>query len=333
MSHSQKLLTAVLVGCVVALTSCGAQHDDNEKFVLVANNLPIPYWQAAAAGFTQAAAPLRVKIEIVGPDTFDPAAEQQAFQRAVQQKATGILVSVADPKLLQDDIDKAIAAGIPVITIDSDAPASKRLFSIGTNNYEAGLTGAKRLIAELKGKGNVVVFTMPEQTNLAERLKGYRDGLDSHSMIKIIQVVDIKGDPRVAFDTTTTILGDKKQHVDGFVCLEALAGKEVAAVLNNNKVTDRVVIAMDTDVETLDWIQKNVIAATIAQKPYTMAFVGMRMLDELYHHKVSPLDSNWSTNSFAPIPAYVDTGSTLVDKSNLEAFQQAKKSVGTSGQK
>jgi hypothetical protein len=46
---------------------------------------------------------------------------------------------------------------------------------------------------------------------------------------------------------------------------------------------------LDADPETLDWIQKGGIAATIAQKPYTMAYVGMQMLDILYHHKPAAL--------------------------------------------
>jgi ribose transport system substrate-binding protein len=90
-------------------------------------------------------------------------------------------------------------------------------------------------------------------------------------------VVDIQGDPRIAFDTTTQIIGKEKDTVDAFVCLEA--------TVCCYHVTDKVVIAMHTDPETLDWIKKGGIAATIAQKPYTMAYVGMQMLDNLDHHK------------------------------------------------
>jgi ribose transport system substrate-binding protein len=111
------------------------------------------------------------------------------------------------------------------------------------------------------------------------------------------------------------------------VCLEALAGKEVATVLDNNGVKNKVVMAMDTDPDTLEGIRKGTIAATISQKPYTMAYVGLKMLDDLYHHKLKNLDTDWSTDSFAPIPAFVDTGSTLIDKSNLDAFTAASKSV------
>ncbi len=154
-----------------------------------------------------------------------------------------------------------------------------------------------------------------------------RDGLEKNTQIKIVRVVDIQGDPRIAFDTATTIIGKEKDKVDAFVCLEAQAGKEIATVLSNNSVKNKIIMAFDTDPDTLDWIQKGVIAATISQKPYTMSFVGLKMLDDLYHHKLKTLDVDWSKDSFAPIPAFVDTGSSLVDKSNVDAFLQASKSV------
>ena len=97
-------------------------------------------------------------------------------------------------------------------------------------------------------------------------------------------------------------------------------------------MTDKVIIAMDTDPDTLEFIRKGVIAATISQKPYTMTFVGLKMLDDLYHHKLSSLSTDWSKDSFAPVPAFVDTGSSVVDKSNVETFLQSKQTA-TGGQK
>lgn len=313
---------------LVFLVSCGTGHDSDEKYFLISTNVKIPYWQAGAAGLFQAAQQLKVRSEFAGPDTYDPKAEQKALREAVQGKASGILISVADPALLKDDIDAAIAAGIPVITVDSDAPASKRLLFIGTDNYHAGQIGGQRLAKELNGKGNVVVFTIPEQANLKERLRGYRDALEATPQIKITRVVDMKGDSRLAFDTATEVLGnDKKEHVDAFVCLEALAGKEVATVLSQHAVKDKVILAMDTDEDTLSWIQKGVIVATISQKPYTMSFVGVKMLDDLYHHKLPTLSNDWAKDSFSPVPAFVDTGSSLVDKTNVDATIAASKSV------
>jgi ribose transport system substrate-binding protein len=169
---------------------------------------------------------------------------------------------------------------------------------------------------------------MPAQPNLNERLHGYRDALESSAQIKIVHIVDIKGDPRVAFDATNGFLAnDKKEHIDAFVCLEALSGNEVATVLDNNNIKGRTVIAMDTDPATLEWIKKGTIVATIAQKPFTMAFVGLKMLDMLHHQNLATLDSDWANDGFSPMPAFVDTGSQILDKSNVDSFSSATNSL------
>jgi ribose transport system substrate-binding protein len=328
-SHGFLRLSALIL-ISLFLLSCSNAHNSDEYFVFVSSNIQLPYWKTAGSGFSHAAAEFKgIRFDFTGPQSYDPKAERDALDQAVQKKATGILLSVADASVLKDSIDKAIAASVPVITIDSDAPSSKRLFFIGTNNYQAGFTGGQRLAQELKGKGNVVVFTMPDQPNLQDRLRGYKDALAKSPNIKITRVVDIQGDPRIAFDTTTQIVGKERDKVDGFVCLEAQSGKEVAGVLSSYKVTGKVVIAMDTDQETLDWIQKGVIAATIAQKPYTMAFVGMQMLDNLYHHKPPSLDADWAKDGYAPIPMFVDTGSDLIDKANVQSFIEAGKNLSS----
>lgn len=329
MLRLQRILQVPAILLTVFVLSCGSAHDADEYFVFVAANVQVPYWKVAGAGFSHAAGEFKVRFDYTGPQNYDPKAERDALEQAIQKKATGILLAVTDPSQLTDSINKAVAAGIPVITVDSDAPSSKRLFFIGTNNYQAGFMGGQRLAQELKGKGNVVVFTMPDQPNLQDRLRGYKNALARTPDIKITRVVDIQGDPRIAFDTTTQIIGKERDNVDAFVCLEAQSGKEVAGVLNSYHVAGKTVIAMDTDQETLDWIQKGVIAATIAQKPYTMAFVGMQMLDNLYHHKPSSLVQDWSKDSYAPVPVFVDTGSDLIDKSNVDSFIQAGKKLSS----
>jgi ribose transport system substrate-binding protein len=58
-----------------------------------------------------------------------------------------------------------------------------------------------------------------------------------------------------------------------------------------------------------------------------MAFGGMQMLDNLHHHKPAALDTDWSTDAFAPILSFVDTGSALIDKTNVDSSLQAKQSA------
>src|SRR5262245_49374892 len=275
---------------------------------------------------------MKVRTEMVGPSTYDEKAQVAYFQKAVRQKASGILVSPADSALMKPEIDAAIAAGIPVITFDSDSPGSRRLLFIGTNNYQAGVMGGEVAVRHLKGKGDVIVFTMPNQANLKERLDGYKSVLSSHPQIKIVEVIDVHGDPRIAFDKTMEVIGKGTPKVDAFVCLEAQSAKEVAEVLNRKGVKDKIVVAMDTDEETLEWIRKGVIVATIAQKPFTMAFFGLKMLDEL-HHQPSTQGYPAAKDPFATLPRFVDTGATLVDQSNVDEFVKARVSATNKSQK
>jgi ribose transport system substrate-binding protein len=309
------------------LLGCGgSEHDVREKYVLVAANIKVPYWQQAAAGLNRYAAEMRVKADFTGPDTYDPKAEHENFQEALKQKPTGILVSASAPNVLTSDIDAAIGQGIPVIAIDSDAPDSKRLFFIGTDNYKAGVMGAQMLAKGLGGKGNVVVFTMPEQANLKDRLRGYNDVFAEHPQIKITQVIDMRGDPRITFDRTMEIL-DKGGKVDAFVCLTSISGPEVAEVLGRKNITGKLVLAMDTDQRTLEGIQKGLITATIGQKPFTMAYLGAKLLDDLHHHPLKSLTVNWAQDPFSALPTFVDTGATLIDKSNVEDFIKSRTSA------
>jgi len=325
-----KKFSALVIGlaALAMLVGCGGRHDSDEHYYLVTANKSIPYWQAAGNGIIEGATQMKVHAEVVGPDTYDPANEKDEFHKLLSKspKPSGILVSPADPEGMKPEIDAAIAAGIPVITVDTDSPNSNRLFFIGTNNYQAGQLGGQVAAKALNGKGNVVVYTMPNQVNLEERLHGYKDVFEKYPGIKITQVIDIKGDPRIAFDQTQAML-DKKDNVDGFICLEAQAGKEVATVLDSNHLSGKkVIVAMDTDDKTLDWIKKGVIAATVAQKPYTMGYVGVKMLDD-YHHSAADIAKMASTKGpMSPLPAYVDTGATLVDKNNVDEIISAMQS-------
>jgi len=301
-------------------TSGCARHSNKEVFYLIATNVNLPYWQTAAAGFNSAAAQYKVSAKVVGPDSYDPAGELDALRKAIAAKPGGILISVADAAVVQPGIDEAVNAGIPVITMDSDAAGSRRLYFIGTNNLEAGRLGGKRVIEKLGGKGNVVFFTLGGQPNTDERLKGFKEVIATRPNIHIIDVVDIKGDARNAFDWTQSamaVTGPKK--IDAFICLEASSGKVVADAVKRSG-GGRLVMAWDVDQDTLDAIKAGTIDSTIAQKPFTMAYFGLKMLDEIYHAPPKQLGKDYSADSFAPYPAFIDTGTSLVDQSNVDLY-------------
>jgi ribose transport system substrate-binding protein len=316
---------------ILSFSGCSTNHHDPlEKFYLVTPNTKSAYWQEGWSGFNTAAFALGTGVQtgLAGPDTYDPQAEVHEFQVVMSLKPAGIIVSAADPAAMKGPIDDAIAKGIPVMTVDSDVPESKRLTFIGTNNYQAGVMAAHVLVDKLKGKGDVVVYTIPQQENAEERLRGYKSVLEGHPQIKIVRTVDVKDNPVVAFDTTVEIV-KSKAIPDGFVCLVAVACPEVADVLDRNNVANKVIVAMDTPTTTLDWIKKGRIAATVSQKPNTMGQFGLMLLDAIHHYKLPNLAMNWAQDTHSPFPAFVDTGETLIDQSNVDAFKKALPAPGS----
>src|SRR5260370_41654941 len=101
-----------LAALVVPLINCGSAHDSDEHYIFVASNVQLPYWQAAAAGFSKAGEQMKGQSSFVGPNTYDPEAERKALQQAVQKKPTGILLQVTHPPLFKDNNHNAIAARI-----------------------------------------------------------------------------------------------------------------------------------------------------------------------------------------------------------------------------
>src|SRR6266567_2751679 len=286
------LLPAILL--TGFLSSCQAPyHQKEESYVFVAFNTSLPYWQEAAAGLEDSSKQLGVKAELAGPANFSVSDEVTAFQQA-----------------------------IPVICVDADSPESNRILFVGTDNFRAGQESGKRIGELLRGKGNVVVITIPGQFNLGERVRGVEEAFKKYPGIKITKTIDDKGDSRNAYDAISALLQGKEKP-DGIIGLEASGGEGAADALHRLDLTGKIpIVAFDKDPETLDWIQRGAITATVIQKPYVMGFYGLKFLDDLHHNAVHDY-KDWRTAPTSPMPAWVDTGTAIVDKNNLAAFRES----------
>lgn len=323
MKPSKALL--IVNAAVIAIFFAGCQqpyHQQEERYILVAANVNLPYWQEAQAGLTDIAKQTGVKVELVGPTSFSPSEELAAFQQAVSQHPSGILVSVTDPQSFKGPIDAAISQGLPVICIDADAPDSRRVLFIGTDNFRAGAESGKRMADLLGGQGRVLIIALAGQLNTDERVRGVNEALKKYPGIKIAQTIDDKGDPRNAYDAVSELL-QKKEKIEGIIGLEASGGSGTAEALHRFDMTGKIkIVAFDKDPQTLEGIERGWITATVVQKPYVMAFYGVRFLDDLHHNAVHEF-KDWATAPTAPLPTFVDTGTAVVDSSNLATFRKA----------
>ncbi len=299
-------------------------HNPGEKFYLVVPNTKSPYFLQVAAGLNKAAGELQVHVALIGPETYDPAMENSEFQRIAATKPAGMLVSVADAKLMTPSINAAIAAGIPVITVDSDAEGSNRLFFVGSDNDDAGQMGGRLLAEKLKGEGNIAALYTFGQPNLEQRLDGYKNIISLHPGMKLVDTADLKGDPTAAFDSAEALLTKDKPKIDAVIALEAQAGSQISEIIKRDK-KKIVFIAMDALPATLDGIEQGFITASVAQKPFTMGYVGLRMLADQILYKLPSLTMDFAHDPNSLLPRSVDTGVGMVDSSNLKVYRDAAK--------
>jgi simple sugar transport system substrate-binding protein len=151
-----------------------------------------PFWSVVKNGVAKAAADLKVSVDYRAPETFDMVAMSQLIDAAVNQKPDGLIVSIPDASALGPSIKKAVAAGVPVISINSGSDVSKELgalLHVGQDEYNAGKAAGEKL-KEMGGKVGLCVNQEVGNVALDLRCKGFADGFGGK-----VTVLPVSNDP------------------------------------------------------------------------------------------------------------------------------------------
>ncbi|MBX3736084.1 MAG: substrate-binding domain-containing protein [Candidatus Didemnitutus sp.] len=172
---------------------------------LVAKSQGNPVFQAARVGAEDAAVDLgqklglAIKIDWRTPNEEDAQKQAEAIEQLVLAGAEGIAVSCSDANKLTDAIDSAVNNGVPIVTFDSDAPASKRFATYGIDDLECGKQTMEELARVLGGKGIVAVLAGNQNApNLQRRVAGVREAAKKYPGITIRDVYYHKETPQDA---------------------------------------------------------------------------------------------------------------------------------------
>ena len=147
------------------------------KFGFVVN-LPADFWKYAAAGCAKAEEELGVSVEFKIPPTGAPAEQKDILQKLIAKgDIKGIAVCPLDPENQQEILNE-VADRMPLICQDSDAPDSKRLFYLGTDNYEGGRQVGQLIKEALPDGGKIMIFVGKlDVLNAQQRRQGVIDEL------------------------------------------------------------------------------------------------------------------------------------------------------------
>jgi ribose transport system substrate-binding protein len=314
-----RLLAVVLT---LSITACGGGRTSAPatvkwRFAVIPKSLDIPVFNYAKIGAERAAAKLG-NVEIIwrAPETADQLRQKEILESFITQRVDGIAISCLNGDFLTDTINRAVDAGIPVVTWDSDAPKSTRAAFYGVDDLASGRIMGEQAIKLLDGKGTVAIITSVGATNLQRRLEGVKEALAKAPDIRIVEVFDIKED---SIRCAEIIASGTRRYPDLGAWLSV--GGWPVFTRNATAAVDPArtkFISFDTIQPALDLLREGKVTVLLGQKYFGWGSEPVQILYDIKHGKNPP----------SPI---VDSGVDVVTKENLDEYERTWKRMESGG--
>ena len=303
-------LALVLVG------GCAKKPEEQKKlvFAFVPKLLDNPVFQVAWQGAQAAEKEFGdIEVQRFAPVKSDAVEQAQIIESLIERKVDGIAISVNDADALRASIDKAIDAGIPVVTFDSDSPKSRRIAYYGTANAASGKIMADYLVKLMGPKGNIAILMgTPGAPNLEERKGGILDGLKGYPDIKVVATEYCYDDVNKGVSVMEASM-EAHPKLTGWVLPGSWAiFTPPPGPFGSKKPGTLTVVAFDALPEELDYIRQGYVQVLLGQKLWGWGHESMRMLREIRAGK--------------KVPEINDSGVDIVTKENVEAYAEKWKS-------
>ena len=266
---------AVAVGaCQTTSTPGGGGTTYNVKIEVVTHGQATdPFWSVVKNGVDAAAKDLGVTVNYSAPGTFDMPAMALLIDAAIAKKPNGLVVSFPDESALGPKIQAAVAAGIPVVTINSGSDIFAKygaLAHIGQTEYEAGLGAGKRMAAAGVTKA-ICVNQEVGNAALDLRCNGFKDGIGADKFKEVIAVE--LADPTGAQQAVAAAL-QSDPTIDGILTLGPTGSAPALKALEAGGLLGKVKIAtFDLSPDVLNAIDKGDMLFAIDQQQFLQGYL------------------------------------------------------------
>lgn len=304
------------------------------KVAFVSNN-PAEFWTICEAGARKAEEETGVHLIFKRPQDSAPGTQQQIIQDLLTQGIKAVSISVISPDNQTPFLDE-IAARIPVLAVDNDAPKSKRKCYLGTANLQAGRAVGELVKEIMPQGGKVAIFVgQLDPINARERRQGVLDVLEGlkeskelrdspdgkkYGIYEVIGTYTDNVDTAKAKDNAVDVLA-KNQYVEN-LCMVGLWAYNPPAILTAVKDAKRVgkvkIVGFDEQDLTLDGIKAGEIHGTVVQQPYEFGYQSVKMMAELVRNP---------GNVKIPANGLIDVPHKVIKKDNVEAFHSNLKKL------
>jgi ribose transport system substrate-binding protein len=294
-----------------------------DNYVYLSIVTQVPFWVDHKKALKDFSKVTGAHTSFTGPPDFNVQAQASQLDQLISRKPDGIVIFIGDAQAMTPGINRAVAAGIPVILVISDAPKSKRFSVIGINGVDAGRFGADQLAKAIGGKGEVILGTFPSP-NVLDRVKGYKQRFKQHYPgIKVVQTVNDKADPSYAPQAYAAALTAHPKVV-GIGGTDGDSGLGAArAVIEAGKAKKIKIMAMDRNDDMLAQVKKGNIVGSVVQKSYDEMWLACWMLYWLKHNQLRPVP-DWHAARINPLPERLTTGVWGLNQRNVNQFVHKK---------
>lgn len=270
----QKLADFKLADRIKAKLDAGQKLDLYVSYQDVSNEFA-PFLKA---GVERASSEKNVNAKFIGPVGSDADGQINEIE-TLMGTMDGLAVSSVSTDALAPVIDRVLAAGIPVVTFNTDNPDSKRLAFAGQDLVQSGVEAGKLMAKVLDGKGKVMIVTLDAAAQWSlDREKGAREGLATAPGIEIANTLNTGSDPQKIYSAIeNAMLADPS--ITGILSLECCSTPAAGTWVQRNNQTDKIkVVGFDLLDQTVELVGNGNIQATIDQAPEKQGFAAVDML-------------------------------------------------------
>ena len=245
----------------------GAAKADITVAVVTHGQAGDAFWDIVKSGADQAGKDENVKVTYNGDG--EPARQSQLIDNAVAQKVDGLVVSMANPDGVRASVEKAVAAGIPVVTINSGLEQSKSFGAVTHVGQSEGIAGeaAGEKLKEAGVRNLVCVIHEAGNVGLEERCDGAEKTMGG-------KVTPLQVDVSNAADAQNTIksklLADKS--VDGVLTLNPVVAK-AAIQAKQEAGSDAQLATFDISADICDAVAAGDMLFAVDQQPYLQGYL------------------------------------------------------------
>jgi ribose transport system substrate-binding protein len=277
------------------------------KVAVVLKALNSDYWKIVQAGAMAAAKELGVEVEVLGPNAeTDIAGQTSLMEDQIVKKVSALVVAPSQPSAAIATFDKAAAAGIPVLLIDTNANWDKKKSFIGTGNLAGGEVGGKFLASKLKKGDKVAILrgALGDGTH-DERTNGAKKAMEDAGL-QVVAVQPANSDRNMGMSVMENLIQANPDLKAVFCTNDEMALGAARALAQANK-KDILTVGFDGSPDALKAIKAGELTGSVAQSAFNIGKMGVEAAVKVAKGET--------------VDARIDTGTTMITKENVDQAQ------------